>query len=117
MTESSLDFWAWVYGLLGSPNYAVGMSPLHCSGTNCSSYFLPGAIYSIVGIDLPLSIHPEAPSLVVDNSIGYQIEYYPLSTDDTFDGAICKSYGPNAYAVSSCMKQLGSDLLAGTYVP
>ena len=110
---SPLDFWAWVYGLLASPNYAVGVPPVHCSGTNCSSYFLPGAIYTIDGTYLPLSFHPEAPLLVLDNSIGYQIEYYPLAVDDAFVGASCKSYGLNPYAVSICIKQSGTDLLAG----
>jgi len=114
--SSPLDFWAWLYGLLASPNYAIGVPPLHCSGTNCSSYFLPGPIYTIEGIDLPLSFHPEAPLLVLDNSIGYQIEYYPPAIDNTFAGAVCKSYGVNSYAVSICIKQSGSDLLAGTCV-
>ena len=92
---SPLDFWARIYGLLASPNYAIGISPLHCSGTNCSSYFLPGAIYEIEGIDLPLSFHPEASLLVVDNLIGYQIEYYPLAIEEWSDETM------NWYSASS----------------
>lgn len=114
-----IHFWPWFYGLLGSPNYATYIPPIHCSGvTNCSSYFLPGSVYDIT---FPQSFnatsYPEATALVVQNSVGYQIEYYSLSSSDDFNGAECKVYGydypEDSVGILLCLKQSGNDLLAG----
>ena len=115
-----VQFWAWYYGLLVSPNYATFIPPIHCSGTtNCASYFLPGTVYDIT---FPQSFnngdHPEATALVVQNSVGYQIEFYSLSSSDSIAGAECKVYGydnpPDSVGIVICLKQSGNDLIAGT---
>jgi hypothetical protein len=114
-----LNFWAWFYGLLVSLNYATSLPPIHCSGSGvaCASYFLPGTVYDVYPHTSSFTQHPEADGFVVDNSIGYQIEFYPLSSTNELAGAICKVYGwevpDNSAAVELCLKQSGNDLLAG----
>jgi hypothetical protein len=65
-----LGFWAWFYGLLVSPNYATFIPPIHCSGSNCASYFLPGAIYVVDPSPTSFQDHQEATAFVVNNSPG-----------------------------------------------
>lgn len=109
-----LAFWAWIYGILVSPNYSTTIPPLHCSGPSCESYFLPGTIYLAQPQPPPIDVHPEATEFILDNTVGYQIELYPPSSIDELNNATCKIYGNNYVAVLICLKQSGNDLLAGS---
>jgi len=115
----SLDFWAWFYGLIVSPNYSTTLPPVHCSGSgvSCASYFLPGTAYVVTPSVTSFTQHPEASAFIVDNSLGYQIEFYPPTSVNELDGALCKVYGwdwpDNSVGVEICLKQSGNDLLAG----
>src|SRR5437762_12220576 len=88
-----LDYWAWLYSLLATPNFAITTLPTRCStGNNCESYFLPGAIYNVYPPSSAFLDHPEATLFIVENSIGYQIEFYPLSGTEALNGAECGIY-------------------------
>ena len=118
-----MDFWAWFYGLIVSPNYATSLPPIHCSGSGvaCASYFLPGAVYFVSPSIDSFTEHPEANAFVVHNSIGYQIEFYPPESINELYGAACKVYGLDSQfgsvGVELCLKRSGNDLLAGTPIP
>ena len=112
-----LHFWAWFYGILTSPNYAIFAPPLHCSGTGCESYFLPGSTYVIRPSFSTFDGHQEAPAFIVDQSVGYQVEFYPPSGTETFQTPECKTYGVeagfNSAALRICIEKTGNHLLAG----
>jgi hypothetical protein len=61
--------------------------------------------------------HPEASAFVVENSVGYQIEYSPALGNETIQNPTCKTYGLerpiNSVAVYICIAKFGSDLFAG----
>jgi hypothetical protein len=58
---------------------------------------------------------PEASFFIVEDSVGYQIDYYPPLLTDNLQGAICATYADsgNWTALQICIKQSGNDLLAG----
>lgn len=112
-----LNFWAWFYGVLVSPNYATFIPPTKCSGANCASYFLPGPIYVVEPSSSTFQDHTDATAFIVDDSIGYQIEFYPPLSTDNLENAKCETYGIDTVNVSAayilCMKQSGNDLIVG----
>jgi hypothetical protein len=117
INASLAGFWAWFYGLLVSPNYATSIAPTHCSGSSCASYFLPGAIYVADPSPDTFTDHQEATAFVINNSLGYQLEFYPFASTDNLTDAICSTYGTNGVndssAIMLCMKQSSNDLLFG----
>lgn len=76
--SSPVDLWAWFYGLLVLPNYVVMIPPVHCSASSCTSYFLPGPIYLLEPSTDSIQEFPQAEGFVIQNSVGYQREFYPL---------------------------------------
>ena len=99
-------------------SYRPIIPPIHCTGTTqCASYFLPGTVYDMNPSPSTFTGHPEATTVVVKNSIGYQIEFYSLSSTDNFVDAECKAYGADSrtgsVGIFICLKQSGNDLIAG----
>ena len=110
-------FWSWFYGLIVSPNYSTTVAAIKCTEGLCYSYFLPGTTYSL---------HPSSPTpgpedlataLVINNVTGYQIEFYAPESKKELNNAVCQVYGvesgQTSVAILICLKQSGSDLLAG----
>jgi hypothetical protein len=109
------EYWNWIWSLLESPDYVFPISPTRCSlDINCQSYYFPGS-----HIDPPMDAftnHTEGTLFIVDNSIGYLLEYYPpLSTDQIDHTAECGTYGTDSFAFHICLQQADSDLLAGKF--
>lgn len=111
---SPLAFWSWIYSLLYTPSSVIPMSPTRCSvGNDCQSFYLPGTIYNIVPPAASFTDHPEATILILENSIGYQLEFYPPSNTDTLGDAECQTFGAYGASLHICIKQSGNDLLSG----
>jgi hypothetical protein len=112
-----LDYWAWLYSLLSTPNYVINVPPTRCSlATDCQSFYLGGSIYNVDPSKDSFHNHPEATLFIVENSIGYQIDYYPPLSSDNMNGANCGTYETTETALNICIKQSGVDLLAGMYI-
>jgi hypothetical protein len=114
--NSPLDYWAWLYSLLSTPNYVITVPPTRCSlGLQCQSYYLSGSIYNQIPSASSFVDRPEASFFIVEDSVGYQIDYYPPLLTDNLQGAICATYADsgNWTALQICIKQSGNDLLAG----
>jgi len=109
------DLWGWIYSLLPSPNYVLPVTPTRCTlANNCESYYLSGTIYDVFPPKEDFTNHSEATIFIVDNSIGYLLEFYPPDPGDLFDTtAECGTYGVEAYAYQICLQQAGTNLLAG----
>jgi hypothetical protein len=56
-------------------------------------------------------------AFVINNVTGYQAEFYPPEFGEELNGAVCQVYGVESEQLSVgvliCLKQSGSDLLAG----
>jgi hypothetical protein len=116
--NSPLDYWAWLYSLLSTPNYVRTVPPTRCSlGLQCQSYYLSGSIYNQIPSASSFVDRPEASFFIVEDSVGYQIDYYPPLLTDNLQGAICATYADsgNWTALQICIKQSGNDLLAGQF--
>jgi hypothetical protein len=63
----------------------------------------------------PNDTSSSAPSVIVYNTPGYQIEFYPMNaTDPTFDTTIdCRVYTTYDYLISICFKAVGDNFLTG----
>jgi hypothetical protein len=111
-----LQYWAWLYSLLSTPNYVITVPPTRCSlGNECQSYYLPGTVYNLEPSAGKFRDHQEATLFIVKNSIGYQIDYYPPLSTDNLGGAQCGTYGATDIGLHLCIKQSGHDLLAGKF--
>ena len=103
--------------ILSAPNFVITVPPTRCSlGNDCQSYYLTGSIYNLDPSADTFRDHPEATLFIVENSIGYQIDYYPPLSTDNLGGAECGTYGADYSALHICIKQSGHDLLAGKFL-
>src|SRR5208282_4128875 len=109
-----LAYWAWLYSLLSTPNFVINVPPTRCAlGNDCQSYYLTGSLYNVDPAASSFTDHPEATLFIVENSVGYQLEYYPPSSNETLENAECGTYGLDWTALHICLKQSDDDLLAG----
>jgi len=107
------EFWiAWQTILIDATS-VISVPPYSCSGTDCFSYFFPGGVAEEAIVH---TVPEEATSYIVYETPGYQIEYYSLeSTSPPWNNVTdCRIYGDLARAIQICVRQLGSDLMAGS---
>jgi hypothetical protein len=121
---SVIDIYYMIYtkGILMDSTLVTGISPLTCSGSDCTSFFLPG------GLDLvrltnggPNSTlyqgqQADGPSTVlVNNAPGYHLEFFPIAEGYVFNStADCSIYGGTSKeALHICIAANGTQILAG----
>ena len=109
------------YGLLLDTRFATSISPLTChSGSNCTSFFLPG------GAELARPIHgnttlfgtqvwDDSTALLVYQAPGYQLEFSPIK--DSFEFNTSTDCHTNGLTVGdglhTCIASDGNKLVAG----
>jgi hypothetical protein len=111
----ALNVWGWIYSLLPSPNYVLPVTPTRCTlANNCESYYLSGAMTNVNPPTVDFTNHSEATIFIVENSIGYLLEFFPPEAGEGFDiTAECGTYGVQEFAYYICLQQAGNSLLAG----
>lgn len=96
-----LYFTAWSYTILSSSQFVL---PTECqpeSGSNCSSFFLPGGveIARLLQPNANLSLLtqaglPDAEIIIINDAPGYQVDFFPLEPGFTFNATSeCDLYG------------------------
>lgn len=77
---------------------------------------MSGGVYNVNPPKATFSNDTEATLFIVDDSIGYLVEFYPPSSMDHFnDTAACGTYGADSYALHICVQETDSSLLAGRF--
>jgi len=109
----SSNFWSYYPSIFTDGTTVFSIPANSCSGANCFSYFFPGGANAIEPNPAGQTAHPEASGIVVYNTPGYQVEFYPLSSSDSLSLTDCTIYGWNSGAVQICVKQSGNDLITG----
>lgn len=90
-------------GFLGASNFVIGMTPIGCSGINCTSVFLPGGLLlarrtdeTLNGtlLNLNASLLNTGQAVLINNAPGYQLEFFPVDDDFSFNAVTdCATYG------------------------
>ena len=115
-------FWWYFPSILADGQFGSTVEPISCSGTSCTSYFLPGSLSTII-FDPTLpnitgSDYPSATSYMQNNAPGYQLDFSPMdeAPDPPMTLDDCHVYGLTQIAVQVCLKKSNSSLLAGKYI-
>jgi len=113
------DFWWYLPSVLTDGKISQTVAPLSCSGEQCSSFFLPGPLSSILfDPTLPnitqLDFSTASTYIQVD-APGYQVEFYAMdeTREPPFTLVDCRAYGGSSIAVNVCLRKSGMSLLAG----
>lgn len=119
-TATSL-FWWYYPSLLADGKLSRPVSPLSCSGEACTSFFLPGALSTVVfEPDMPNITevdYPTATTFIQNDAPGYQIDFYPVDENDpplTLND--CRIFGITTNAIQICLKMTDASFLAGTSI-
>jgi hypothetical protein len=121
----AIFFSTYTNAILGSSNFVTGIDPILCSGSNCTSIFLPGGIFNTrrlhPGVQPNLNITllsddllDKAPAILITNAPGYQIEFSPISQNFSFLRNDCTMYGQTqGEGLYLCLASDNSSLAAG----
>lgn len=114
------EFWWYLPSILADGKLSGSISPLHCSGEQCTSFFLPGPLSTIIFEptlpNITESDYSTASAYIQENAPGYQVEFYPIdeTRDPMFTLEDCQVYGGSTLAINICLKKSDISLLAGT---
>ena len=108
------------YGLLLDTRFATSISPLACSGSNCTSFFLPGGaelarpIYGNETL-FGTQVWDDSTALLVNQAPGYQLEFSPIEDSFEFNTSTdCNTYGLTVGdGLHACIASDGNKLVAG----
>jgi hypothetical protein len=88
------------YGLLLDTRFATPISPLKCSGRNCTSFFLPGGVELARPIDhqsttlFGTQVWDDSTAIVIYQAPGYQVEFSPIENGFKFNTTTdCHTHG------------------------
>lgn len=109
------EFWWYFPSLLTNSAQMISTIPVSCS--NCSAYFLPGAM-SLVAFDPTLpsigkSNYSQAAAFIVHDAPGFQMEFSNVAENITFETEECKLYGVPSVAIQICIKQRRNSFYGG----
>lgn len=111
--------------ILGSSNFVTGIDPVLCSGSNCTSIFLPGGIFNTrrvypnvqPNLNVTLlsdSLLDNVPAIVIKDAPGYQVEFAPINKNFSFLRNNCSMYGQTqGEGLYVCLASQNSTLMAG----
>lgn len=119
-SKVTAQFWWFYSSLLTDTQNVRTIEPLNCSGSQCSSYFMPGRAATIVsdpsGPAITTTNFTDALSLIQKDAPGYQIEFAPIqSVNQPMTLGDCHLYGYPAVAVQICLMKANSSFLAGDF--
>jgi hypothetical protein len=110
--------------ILGSSNFVTGIEPVACSGVDCKAVFLPGSLQlardlgGVNGTPLNLNktIFNNAPTILIHNAPGYQLDYYPIDESYQFNTTEdCAIFGQGrGQGLYMCLAMNNSTIVAGT---
>jgi hypothetical protein len=112
-------FWWFFPSLLTDSQNAKSVASLNCSGTPCTSYFLPGLLstiaYNLSQPSITSGSFPEAVSFIQNDAPGYQLDFVPINieTDPPMTSDDCQVYGISSLAVQICLKKADTSFMAG----
>jgi len=122
-----IDIYYMMYteNILRDTTIVTGIAPLSCSGSDCTSIYLPGGIdlvrlaeggpnATLFGAQLP-----DGPTFLVNNAPGYQLEFFlPTPGGYVFNSTRdCATYGgTNNEALHICVAAEGTKILAGEWM-
>jgi hypothetical protein len=115
------EFWWYLPAMLADGKLSHPVTPLSCSGNDCSSFFLPGTLSTIIfdpqSPNITESDYTIAKAYIQEDAPGYQVEFYPIdeTRDPSFTLEDCRAYGISTLAVNVCLKKSGRSLLAGSH--
>jgi len=115
--NETIPFWYYYSAALTDSTYVTPISPLSCSGDDCSSYFYPGGITRVFPSPPTITGYNDANRFVVYDTPGYQVDFYSPTSTVVWSASDCKAYGVQsptdlASALGICLKQVGNDLVA-----
>lgn len=99
-------FTSWSTGILESSRFVTRSTPIACSGENCTSVYLPGGIEdarmrNYGNLNSTLLNSPDLfpvkanPAILVNGAPGYQMDFYSVDSNFTFNTSECGLYGQN----------------------
>jgi hypothetical protein len=103
------------HSILIDPTLVVGVSPLYCTGSDCTSLFLPGGLELVRrpdGSTLFTGQQLEEPVIIVHDAPGYQLEFSPTDFKFNFD-TDCHNYGLPISSLYACIAFSDDKLLTG----
>jgi hypothetical protein len=111
-----------IEGVLTDATLVTSTAPLSCSGSNCTSVFLPGGL-ELVRLQCggPNStLYRNQPSsglssVLVNNAPGYHLEFFPIREGFVFNSTTdCAVYGGTSKeAIQICIAANGTQVLTG----
>jgi hypothetical protein len=108
-------YWQYYPAAFTDDTLVTTIPPVTCAGTDCLSYFFPGGLGVISPNPAEQTGHQGATGVIVYDTPGYQIEYYPISTSEAVlnRDSDCHVYGWSGAALQICVKQSGNDIITG----
>ena len=116
---ATAEFWWYFPALLTDSKSVKPIPPVTCSGDNCTSFFVPGTMRTIL---LDPSLPPlssanftDAFSYIQNDAPGYQVEFTSTDPDESsFDlGHDCRVFGIDILGMQICLKKERDFLIAG----
>jgi hypothetical protein len=101
------------------------ISPMTCSGPNCTSFFLPGGLDLVRlaegGSNATIFQKPATngrSTFIVNDAPGYHLEFFPIPVGSVFDQAKeCVTYGGiDKEAIYICVAARGIQIYAGKHL-
>lgn len=111
------------YSILGASNFVTGVPPVRCSGSNCTSVFLPGGLElarlndgNLNATLLNGTALNHAPVIMINNAPGFQVEFSPMDSDFAFNTSDCVTFGQQrGQGLYLCVGSRNSTLQAGRF--
>lgn len=107
------------------PKFVTSVTPIGCSGVDCTSLFLPGSLYSVrkAGNDRNATLFRDDllnddvhSAIVIHNAPGYQVEFSELDQNGAFKEGDCVMHGQEAVSnlgLYVCLASRGNSMIAG----
>ena len=114
-------FSANTYSILGASNFVTGVAPVQCSGSKCTSVFLPGGVAlarlndgNLNATLLNGTALNHAPVIMINNAPGFQVEFSMIDPDFAFNASDCATFGQHrGQGLYLCVGSKNSTLQAG----
>jgi hypothetical protein len=87
---------------LRDPTVSFTLTPITCSGQDCSSHFFPGGMRLVYPLPSLFTNYSNVDTGIVHQSQGIQIDLWDVGPSDTFSG-YCKTWGNDYLAMQLCV--------------
>ena len=113
--EDPALFWVYFPAIFTESRYVTSIAPQSdacMASPECVAYLFPGGLSSLSPV--PQQQNASGSALIVYDTAGVQVEFYPPSETDAFESTDCRVYGTTGFAVQFCIQINNSDIIAGT---